>query len=342
MHAGPRRARGARAPNFGKRRASRVTSMAAATSTHADATSPPRYARCYATLLFRDDNMTTMRRVFEEDEAMMQVWTKRMLQTTELPIFFVYIATHALDATIAQLRDIEPASRRGQIQFWPVTEVLGGGISMYPWYRLVHTKLHAWALPCRQVAFLDYDGVALRKLDAVFDACGADEALCACQDRVVTKRAGLRLPNAGMLVLRRNTTAHRLLIAAAADEARRGRQRLYFEQGFLNTKYPRWKELPIGFNLPYYTLKRQQEAQHASVSQTVRNVLNDSSLFFLHQPLRHMPSELASSLGFQQGWKALQKRYVLCHRPGGANVHRRVVVLGTNLTRTADGSLLGC
>jgi hypothetical protein len=44
--------------------------------------------RCFATLLFRD-NSTWQRRAFEEDEHMLRLWAKRLLNVTALPVMCV-------------------------------------------------------------------------------------------------------------------------------------------------------------------------------------------------------------------------------------------------------------
>lgn len=108
----------------------------------------------------------------------------------------------------------------------------------------MHTKLHAWALPCDQVAYFDYDGVMLNEPDRVFDDCGG-HPMCATQDHVTVKRAGLRLPNGGLLVLRPNHTLHKQLVADAEEESRTKVKRFHIEQGFLNSKFPEWHELQV-------------------------------------------------------------------------------------------------
>ena len=60
----------------------------------------PLHPRCYSTLLFKDDNATVLRRVFEEDEFMVALWARRMLLTTQLPIFVVHTREKSLDPAL--------------------------------------------------------------------------------------------------------------------------------------------------------------------------------------------------------------------------------------------------
>ena len=113
-------------------------------------------------------------------------------------------------------------------------------------YKEQYTKLHAWSLPCRQVACapsdciwiaiasgwcplpnrlvrhladFDYDGFALRNIDSIFDECGAS-SFCAVPDTMtpINPKARGTYFNGGALVLRPNrTTYERLLRGAEAD-----------------------------------------------------------------------------------------------------------------------------
>ena len=81
---------------------------------------------------------------------------------------------------------------------------------------------------------------------------------------------------------------------------------------------------------------------HVSILQTVRSVLDNTSLFFLHQPLRNIARELAASLGFLKEWTVLQKRQATC-RHGDRDVRRKIVQInGFNLRLAPDGAVLGC
>ena len=72
-------------------------------------------------------------------------------------------------------RVLTPFAATAQLFPWRVEEVVVDTPNTIPWYRLIHTKFHAWALPCRRVVLTDYDGIPLRSLDAAFTAC--DRAL---------------------------------------------------------------------------------------------------------------------------------------------------------------------
>ena len=82
------------------------------------------YPRCYATLLFKDDNATNLRRHFVEDEFMAQLWARRMLATTHLPIYFIYVHTPSIESSLARLRKED---RTNKLHYWPVEFVRGGG-----------------------------------------------------------------------------------------------------------------------------------------------------------------------------------------------------------------------
>ena len=207
------------------------------------ARAPPhiQLPRCFATLLYKDSNVTWQRRAFEEDEAMIRLWAQRLLNVTALPVFVMHYGVNA-----SAILDSVDVNRR--LHYVSVSAVLGAYWSQQPWYRHVHTKLHAWNLPCETVAFMDYDGVILRNLDSVFDTCGVS-ALCAVQDVVTPKKKGQRLPNAGLLVLRPDRTTHSCLVDAATRDGRCGLQRVLAEQGFLNYHFQRWKGLPEAYNV---------------------------------------------------------------------------------------------
>ena len=66
-----------------------------------------------------------------------------------------------------------------------------------------NTKLHAWTLPCSELALLDYDTIPLRNPDAIFDAC-AQHPLCAAPDVNVNVR---RFPFAIIYVARTRRTS---------------------------------------------------------------------------------------------------------------------------------------
>ena len=123
---------------------------------------------CFATLLFRD-NLTTSRprRQFAEDEAMVRLWLSRMLQLTSLRIFVMFAR---LDEASVRHMLRDPPAQRVTLMSVPVVRAAENGT--LPHYRLMHTKLHAWSLPCARVALLDYDVIAIRDPSPIFDACG--------------------------------------------------------------------------------------------------------------------------------------------------------------------------
>ena len=302
------------------------------------------WQRCFATLIFRDDNLTVMRRPFEEDEFMVRLWVKNMLNITTLPVFVMHTNSALTDAQ-QLLREVDPNRR---VHYWQVNIVHGGYWSVWPWYRMVHTKLNVWALPCKQVAFLDYDGLPLRNLDGVFDECPKTESLCACQDHVTPKKKGLRLPNAGLLVVRRNISLHEHLVQEAENETQRGVVRFQAEQGFLNSHFPSWHGLPAGYNLPQSTLRNYLSGkQHilGNATGTVLSFLEQSDAFYLHMKLRDVPRLLAEALGFTDEWDGLHNLTIICDRRLNASgvvydqmIRKRVVTMHGH-ERTANGSL---
>ena len=283
----------------------------------ADISTP--HAACFATLLFKDSNLTHMRRAWEEDIAMVrraalpcdadtrsadrtffvaacavaqiQLWATKMLNLTRLPILIM----HANVDARALLQPVDPGSR---LQYWPVHLLRGGYWKKWPHYRYMHTKLQAWTLPCTQAAFVDYDMIPLRNLDNVFEKCGPQASLCAVRDTVTPKRPGLRCLNAGLMVVRTNVTTFRMLADQAEVEAQQGRKRMLAEQGFLSDHFPDWKELPVGYNLPEWIALRRNT--------TAWLKRNDSYLF--HRKLVDVKWRFADVLGVKNEMAALLKQ----------------------------------
>ena len=83
----------------------------------------------------------------------------RLLCTT--PFTFHLCASPVVSCSVTQ--DVDPGHR---LQLSRVKLIRGPYWSMQPWYRNMHTKYEAWNLPCKRVAFMDYDGFPLRNLDS--------------------------------------------------------------------------------------------------------------------------------------------------------------------------------
>ena len=159
-----------------------------------------------------------------------------MLNATRLPIFVMHAVVDPR-AVLGPLLDCRSDIRGGQIHLREVSLILGPTRPDWLHYRYQYTKLHAWALPCQQVVYLDYDLVPLRSPDNLFDLCGS-RALCGTQDVTTPKSKNYRVViNGGLLVIRPNRTLYRTLVHKAAWEVRRHVVRLLVEQGFL--KYHR-------------------------------------------------------------------------------------------------------
>jgi len=222
-----------------------------------------------------------MRRPFREDEQMVQLWARRMLGLTRLPIFIMHTGNVDVDAILGTVDDGARRLRLFPVHIIPMSSVG----SMIWYYRDMYTKLHAWTLPCQRVAYLDYDGLPLRSLDGIFAACGEAE-FCAVRDRIMPSSVwGVfrTIFNAGVLVLRPSQAVFEEMLHEAVRE---GAQYKYAEQGYLNRRFSNWTELPRGYNIPYYAIRRWPKDPEA-----VAEVQSQSS-FFYHDKLWRMPPDL--------------------------------------------------
>lgn len=143
---------------------------------------------CFATLIFNDSEPSIARRSFDEDEAMFRLWAGRMLNTSQLPI-------HVMQVNVNEslFRRADPEGRLHVHRVHYLRGSFNGGL---PWYKHMHTKLHAWHLPCVRVAMMDYDGIPLRSLDPIFSRCPERAELCATKDAVspLARGAGSAAP----------------------------------------------------------------------------------------------------------------------------------------------------
>ena len=275
-------------------------------------------AACFATLVFQDVNLTFMNRAWEADEAYVRLWASRMLKVTSLPIYVMHSQVNAT----AILQPVDPTNR---LRYWRVDLIPGGYWARWPHYRYMHTKLEAWRLPCRQVGFLDYDTIPLRNFDNVFDKCGANEPLCATMDIVTPKKHGLKCPNAGMLVILTNLTTNRRLVNEAEREGHEGSKRMLAEQGFLNTHFPNWKELPIGYNLPFYADAWQR--------------LHHNSSYLYHRKIDEISMHAALVAGVARERDAIHKKDLRCKKDLRSNT-TVTTVFGTFGERVCGGARL--
>ena len=113
--------------------------LAAATSRAAPGTV---HERCYTTLAFRG-NSTAARRSPVQD-GMLQLWIRRLRSFTALPI----VIMHANMPSPKRLMN----ATAYRLQLHRVSLLIVEPPGTLPWYREQYTKLHAWSLPCRQVA----------------------------------------------------------------------------------------------------------------------------------------------------------------------------------------------
>ena len=256
-----------------------------------------QHRQCYATLLYQDLNTTLKRRPWEYDIGMARLWASRMLNATRVPIFVMHAVVDPR-AVLGPLLDCRSDARGGQIHLREVPLILGPTRLDWLHYRYQYTKLHAWALPCQQVVYLDYDLVPLRSPDSLFELCGS-RALCGTQDVTTPKSKNFRVINGGLLVLRPNRTLYRTLVRKAAWEVRRHVVRLLVEQGFLKYHGPPWHELPPGYNLPqYYGWDFWPRAPEAdAIAMLMRN-----TSVMAHLKLSEMRGGVATILGCRYQW----------------------------------------
>lgn len=247
--------------------------------------------QCFATLLFRDSNLSRPRREWAEDEASVRLWASRLLRLTSLPIFVLHTQLSAHSVHLLLL----PADPHRRLRLHSVSMLRGAYWEAQPWYRLVYTKLHAWNLPCKRVALMDYDMIPIQAPEAVFDACSDDDPLCAVKDVATPKRPGTRVPNAGLLVLSPAQATFNSLVAAAARELTDGKVRMLVEQGFLYSQFPNWTEIPFHHALP--------PARYVGGDERFQQLLANAS--FLHMRLTMLSSTLAAKLGVSREMRLL-------------------------------------
>ena len=108
-------------------------------------------------------------------------------------------------------------------------------------YRHMLTKIEAWRLPCKMVAYLDADAFAIRSPDRIFDRCNRSQ-FCAVQDQGIADQSYF---NAGVLVLRPSYHEYKRI----RSFVNRVFINEFSEQGVLNRAYANhWKRLPIRYN----------------------------------------------------------------------------------------------
>ena len=99
------------------------------------------HERCYTTLVFRSNQSASASPV---QDAMLQLWLRRMRRFTALPIVVMH-------ANVPSPRRLMNATAL-RLQLHRVGLLVVDPPGTLPWYKEQYTKLHAWSLPCRQVA----------------------------------------------------------------------------------------------------------------------------------------------------------------------------------------------
>ena len=204
--------------------------------------------RCYATMCIQSDSPAQHGRSWGRTEPpMFRLFAALLLNHTRLPLYVIHdapvnpvallgkaVPPRQLHGAHAQVRPFQVDIIKSRVRS-PISQ---------RHYESMYTKLHIWRLPCRQVAYVDYDVLTLRSPDPIFDACG-NAAFCAVQAR----GQGQRYFNGGVFVARPDyATFEKFEHTMRADEARNTVHE-YAEQDLLNALYWDWWELPSRYNV---------------------------------------------------------------------------------------------
>ena len=117
-----------------------------------------------------------LRAALQRPIAVLMLFAALLLNVTKLPLYVIHNEPvnplALLRAPSAQVRPFRADVIKSHVRS-PVSQ---------RHYESMYTKFHIWRLPCRQVAYVDYDVLALRSPDRIFAECG-DAAFCAVQAR---------------------------------------------------------------------------------------------------------------------------------------------------------------
>ena len=210
------------------------------------------HRKCYATLCIRSDSPGQGGRTWARTEpSMFGLFVQLLLNHTKLPLFVVH--NDAVDPIAVLHGVVSPRHLHGpHAQVHPFeVDVLKSGVRgpiLERHYESMFTKLHVWQLPCRQVAYLDYDMLTLRSPDDIFDLCG-EAPLCAVNELHSQENFHRRYFNGGVFVLRPSNATYQGLVDKVAADAQNGVVRRFAEQDLLNEAYPNWKTLPRRYDV---------------------------------------------------------------------------------------------
>ena len=211
-------------------------------------------------------------------------WIRQLRSFTSLPILIMH-------ANVPSPERLMNATAL-RLQLHRVSLLVVEPPGTLPWYREQYTKLHAWSLPCRQVAYLDYDGFAVRNMDSIFDECGTSP-LCAVADTMtpINPKYRGKYFNGGVLVLRPNNGTYEQLLREAEADAKAKRARWFAEQGFLNQRYRgQVKLLPNGYNVMGASLER-------GLKQEQWRRMHPERDFFVHEKVYKLGAQQRRALG---------------------------------------------
>ena len=208
--------------------------------------------RCYATLCIQSDSPGQQGRTWGTTEPhMFRLFAALLLNFTRLPLYVLHNeGVHPLTILSNALPLRSLYGPRPQVHAFTVDVIkskVRSPISQRH-YESMYTKFHAWRLPCKRVALVDYDVLTLRSPDAIFAECG-DAEFCAVRAQGGDFVEFERYFNGGVFVLRPDNATYHGFRDALESDAEHAVARSYAEQDLLNHQYPNWKELPPRYNV---------------------------------------------------------------------------------------------
>ena len=235
---------------------------------------------------------------------MILLFVSRMLRFSRTPLVVMYNSDNDVRRVLAPF-----LAMTSQLSLWLVEPIVINTPRTMPWYRLTHTKLHAWSLPCEAATLVDYDGIPLRSLDTVFDDCHAALAthpttppICGVSDRLTpfsgAKRSGYL--NAGLIVVQPNRSVHEWLLWEAKQDSKRPTARYFAEQGFFHERGLGWARLPDGYNV-----------QRRVVPASWRPRTSEPMDYFLHVSFIRLPGQVQNRLAVSNCSSTVQLRGAL-------------------------------
>lgn len=208
------------------------------------------HRKCYATLCVRWDSPGHGGRTWARTEpGLFGLFVQLLLNHTRLPLFVMHNdavdPVPVLDGRVPHGLLHGPHAQVHPFEVEVIKPPVRASI-MHRHYESTYTKLHAWRLPCHQVAFIDYDMITLRSPDGVFDIC-EDARLCAVRDG---NSAEIESFNSALFVFKPDNLTYlnlRSLLDGSAGAL--SVRPLVGDQDLLNQAFPNWEELPRRYNV---------------------------------------------------------------------------------------------